>query len=216
MNARAMPSPSRTPDGTRLAVIALIVMLGYFVAVNHVALYPWNNLRSGTAELASTLAGVIPFGLYIIAFARRVRGGMLVGMVHGYVWLALQIRQWWIPYLWGSTWLHSSLEWYTEHGYAETIKVLPPIGDHPIPDAQHLVLQLLSLIAAITMTIAYLRTRRRAGRPSAERPPPAYGDDGRTPRFHLDTRMALARASASGGGAIAVGAPRGDARSFRC
>jgi hypothetical protein len=122
--------------------------------------------------------------------------------------------QWWIPYLWGPTWLHSSLEWYTEHGYAETIKVLPPIGDHPIPDAQHLVLQLLSLIAAITMTIAYLRTRRRAGRPSAERPPPAYGDDGQTPRFHLDTRMAPARASASGGGAI--GAPRGDARSFRC
>jgi hypothetical protein len=167
MSASTTKPTSRTHDWTTLAVVAQIAMLGYFVVVNHVDLYPWNNLRSVTAELPSTLAGVIPFSLYSIAFARRVPWGMLIGMVHSYIWLALQIRQWWIPYLFGPTPLHHSFDWYTEHGYAETIKVLPPIGDHPIPDAQHLVLQLLSLIAVVTMTTAYFKTWQ--ARPAAER-----------------------------------------------
>ena len=76
--------------------------------------------------------------------------------MHSYVWLALQIRQWWLPYLFGPTALHRDFGWYFAHGYDRTIKILPEIGDRPIPDAQHLVLQGLALVVAIAATVAAL------------------------------------------------------------
>jgi hypothetical protein len=42
-------------------------------------------------------------------------------------------------------------------GYDRTIKFLPSIDNRPIPDAQHLVLQVLSLVVAITAATAVLR-----------------------------------------------------------
>jgi hypothetical protein len=89
---------------------------------------------------------------------------MLIGVVHSYVWLLLQVRQWWIPYLLGPTPIHKDLSWYTEHGYAATIKFLPTIGDRPVPDAQHVVLQALSLLVVVTTTWAYVLTRREMHR----------------------------------------------------
>ena len=135
--------------------VSIVVMLAYFVLDNHADLYPWNNLI--TSQLASTLAAVIPFGLYAVAFALGIRWLMVVGAVHSYAWLALQIRQWWIPYLFGPTALHREFGWYVTHGYDRTIKILPSIDDRPIPDAQHLVLQALSLVVAIAATVAVLR-----------------------------------------------------------
>jgi hypothetical protein len=99
---------------------SIVVMLAYFVVDNHVDLYPWNNLT--TSQLPSTLAALIPFGVYATAFALGVRWLMLVGTVHSYVWLALQIRQWWIPYLFGPTALHRDFGWYFANGYDRTTR----------------------------------------------------------------------------------------------
>jgi hypothetical protein len=145
----------------RIASGAMVVMLAYFILDNHVDLYPWNNLI--TPQLPSTLAGAIPFGIYAATFAMGRRWLMLIGAVHSYVWLALQIRQWWIPYLFGPTALHRDFEWYYAHGYDRTIKILPSMDTRPIPDAQHLVLQALSLVVVITATTAVLR-RALSGR----------------------------------------------------
>jgi hypothetical protein len=136
-------------------------MLAYFVLTNHVDLYPWNNLRE--SQWTSTLAGVVPFGIYAAAFTMRLRWLMLVGMVHAYVWLGLQIRQWWVPYLLGPTPLHGSFDWYFGGGYRETLKLLPPLGERPVPDLQHMVLQALSLLVVVAATAAVLaawRSRR--------------------------------------------------------
>jgi hypothetical protein len=138
-----------------IASCSIVVMLAYFVLDNHVDLYPWNNLI--TSQLASTFAAVIPFGLYAVAFAHGIRWLMVVGAVHSYVWLALQIGQWWIPCLFGPIALHREFGWYVTHGYDRTIKILPSIDDRPIPDAQHLVLQALSLAVAIAASVAVTR-----------------------------------------------------------
>lgn len=58
-------------------------MLAYFIVVNHVDLYPWNNLI--LPQPPSTLAGVVPFAVYMLAFATGTRWLMLVGVVHSYV-----------------------------------------------------------------------------------------------------------------------------------
>jgi hypothetical protein len=141
---------------------SMVVMLAYLILDNHVDLDPWNNLI--TSQLPGTLAGAIPFGIYAAAFAVSHRWLMVIGAVHSYVWLALQIREWWIPYLFGRTALHRDFGWYCAHGYDRTTKILPSIDDRPIPDAQHLVLQALSLVVAITATIAVLRRGTNAHR----------------------------------------------------
>ena len=128
-------------DWIKIAISSQLAMLIYFTIDNHVDLLP------------STLAAWIPFLLIMLTFVYRIRWGMVAGTVYTYVWLLLQIRQWWIPYLFGPTPLHRDFSWYYEHGYAETLKVLPPIGDHPVPDLQHIFLQLLSLVVAVTATI---------------------------------------------------------------
>jgi hypothetical protein len=49
---RARSSPRMRPDewpARRAAMVALGLMLGYFVVDNHVPLYPWNNLADGAA-----------------------------------------------------------------------------------------------------------------------------------------------------------------------
>jgi len=152
------------------AAAAIGVMLTYFVVTNHVALTPWNNLDAVQSQLLSTLVGVIPFSIYGLGFALGIRPLMLVGTVHSYIWLALQIRQWWVPYLLGPTPLHRDLSWYWEGGYGETMQVLPAIAGRPVPDAQHLVLELLSLVVVVTTTIALALAFPRRGPGSVAAP----------------------------------------------
>lgn len=142
----------------RAAIVAQGIMLGYFILANHVRLYPWNNLIE--PQLVSTLTGVVPFSIYILAFALNIRWLMFVGVVHSFIWLALQLWQWWLPYLFGPTALHREFGWYFENGYTETIRFLPSLGARPIPDAQHVVLELLSIVVVVAMTTAFLKTRR--------------------------------------------------------
>lgn len=144
----------------RLAITSQLLMAGYFVVDNHVDLAPWNNLDAAGPQLASTLSGVIPAVATAIAFAIGARWLMLAGTIWTWIFLALQIRQWWVPYLFGSTFLHRSWEWYTDHGYDETLSFLPANADHPVPDAQHLVLEALTLTMAVLSTVALRRTRQ--------------------------------------------------------
>lgn len=144
-----------------IAATATAVMLAYFVVTNHVPLYPWNNLDEAGSQWLSTLNALIPFGIYAAGFALGRHWPMLIGVVHSYIWVLLQIRQWWIPYLFGETPLHSSFGWYVEHGYDDTVSILPAIGSRPVPDAQHLVLELLSLVVVVTMTTAFVKHRRQ-------------------------------------------------------
>lgn len=66
-----MEGSSRARRARMLALAAMGVMLAYFVVVNHVDLYPWNNLVS--SQLPSTLAGILPFAVYMLAFAIGTR-----------------------------------------------------------------------------------------------------------------------------------------------
>jgi hypothetical protein len=63
------------------------------------------------------------------------------------------------PYLFEPTGLHQDFDWYFAHGYDQTINLFPSIDHRPAPDAQHLVLQALSLAVVIVTTIAVLRCK---------------------------------------------------------
>ena len=67
------------------------------------------------------------------------------------LWLVLQIQSWWIPYIWGAS--DSYMKFY-ETWFGRTYKFLPAIGSNPIPDALHVIMQLLILAVIITGSVA--------------------------------------------------------------
>ena len=175
-----MEACEQAQSSCRMALIALALMLIYFAVDNHVLLNPWNNLAQAGPQWPSTLAGWIP-GLFTLwALWRRARWAVGVGAVWTVVWFLLQVRQWWLPYLFGPTPLHSDFRWYIEHGYTETLRILPQRGARPTPDLQHMTLQILSLSAAGLMVRAYLKlgsVRQYTARPVVERMPAKSGRD---------------------------------------
>ena len=137
-------------DWIRIAISSQLVMLIYFTIDNHIDLYPWNNLRSPVAEHARWLDSV-SFDHVDIRLSCALGHGRGNNLCVRVVAVANQavvdsLSAW-------STPLHRDFSWYYEHGYTETLKALPPIGDHPVPDLQHIFLQLLSLVVAVTATI---------------------------------------------------------------
>jgi len=146
----------RVDRATAVAVTLLAITSIYFVIDNYVPLYPWNNLAEAGPQLASTLSMVIPYTVTAVVLLARWRWPAV--FMAGYCWvlLALQIATWYPPYLFGT-----SADWYHAHGYDKTIKLLPRVDNHVVVvDAQHNVLQVLTLATAIAVTIATARLWR--------------------------------------------------------
>ena len=151
---RSIPFATATLALCRATAIAALVMFAYFAITHHVNLAPWNNLAGARPQWPSTLMGAIPGALLAVAFGLW-RNRVLVVFAWGYawVWLGLQIYQWWPAYLTGT-----EASWYAEGGYDQTVRRLPRIGSNEVViDAQHTVLQLGSLIVAILATAATVR-----------------------------------------------------------
>lgn len=159
MQSQKQSESSRTAtDWRRVAIAAAITMLLYFSVTNHVDLYPLNNLAEAGSQWPSTLAGLIQFGLFVGLLLTKRRLAALTALVISAVWLALQFRQWYLPYLFNL----GPTDWFFDHGYSKTIKVLPPIDGHPVtPDLQHNILQLLSLVVLVTAVLAFRQMMKR-------------------------------------------------------
>jgi hypothetical protein len=71
-------------------------------------------------------------------------------------WLLLQIQSWWLPSVFGIT--ASGMRFY-QHWFSQTLKVLPQIADHPIPDVGHMVLQGCILLALVTSSVTFWKGR---------------------------------------------------------
>jgi hypothetical protein len=109
--------------------------------------------------MAVHASGLDPRTLHPVGLVAQIALGSGVGAVWTVVWFLLQLRQWWLPYLFGPTLLHSDFRWYVEHGYTETLRILPRRSTRPTPDLQHMTLQILSLSAAVLTVRAYVKMR---------------------------------------------------------
>ena len=121
------------------ASIAIGLLLIYFIITNHVDLAPLNNLAAAGSQLPSTLMAVIPFGMVLLGLRLERGRWIYAGWIWSMVWLLLQIRQWWLPYLFGPTFLHENFAWYFQHGYArDQARVSNKWGTHTRPTTQYL------------------------------------------------------------------------------
>lgn len=142
------------------AAIAIICLCVYFALDNHVRMPPWNNLEPAGSQIRSTVTGVAPLALGLLGLILRVRWLVAIVTLWMLVWFAAQMQQWWLPYLFGPTPLHDDFSWYFQNGYTETLTILPVRADRPTPDAQHLTLQVLSLVVLVLLVRATFAWRR--------------------------------------------------------
>lgn len=122
------------------ALVPQMVLFLYFQAVEWIDLFPWNDLAGGNPQQPLDIA---LGGLQLALMAWTSRGSRVAlrvaGVFYG-LWLALQVASWWPPYFFGTG--NGAGEAYLRF-FGRTYKFLPPIADHPVPDANHVVLQLL-------------------------------------------------------------------------
>lgn len=135
------------------AVILQIVLLVYFVITTVLPLYPWNDLTPYSAAEKWTEAGVNG-GLILLnltLFLSKAKWLMLISILFWGAFLLMQLIIWWMPYLTGKHLKQFPKSLHESH-FNNTLKILPPIKDHAIPDAQHNVLQLLTTLVLILCT----------------------------------------------------------------
>lgn len=139
------------------AVVLQVLLLFYFEVTTLVDLFPWNDLSNYSSQekiVEATVNGIIILigsGLFIT----KIKWLMGFSVVLWLVFLFMQLLTWWMPYVTGRHLQQFPRELYETH-FQKTIKILPPIKNHIIPDAQHNVLQILSLAVLITSFVALL------------------------------------------------------------
>jgi len=130
----------------RGATVAQVAAAMYLQIIEWVPLFPWNNLTHGNGQAGLDIALAVVMGLAAAGTYARNRFAMGVAVAVYAVWLALQIQTWWVPYFFGgsASWRRVYAFWF-----ARTTRFLPAIGDHPVPDAAHCLLQVLLLVALV-------------------------------------------------------------------
>ena len=138
----------------RLAALCVLVLGGYLQLVEWVDLFPWNDVRRGNGQ--ETLDLILAAATLVLAatlwVSRRWAPLLAVGGLAAWAWL--QAVTWWFPYFEGASpgWRRTWDRWFSE-----TIHILPRDADHLPPDANHLLLQALIVVALAASLTAVAR-----------------------------------------------------------
>ena len=166
---------SRAERWLRVGLVAHVATAVYFQLIAWLPLGRWNfqpcctpiaiDIASGrvnAGELTMAIGLALPALLFVLGYRARTRRGGLIAMVVATaalaVWLGLQLATHWPPYLFGA-----DARWQAIHAraFAESTQWLPTVGTHLPPDANHLTLQILLLIAVATSVIGLVLAMRR-------------------------------------------------------
>lgn len=139
------------------AIVFQVILFLYFEVTTLINLFPWNDLSkySLREKLLEAISNGITIIVGLILFITKIKWLMIISVLIWCLFLLMQVITWWMPYLTGKHLKQFSRELYDTH-FQRTIKFLPPIKDHIVPDAQHNVLQILSLATFIVSLIAII------------------------------------------------------------
>lgn len=131
-----------------VAAILPLIFLVYQIVIDWIDLFPWNDVsrKSAKTKLLELIINYFPLLLISYAYFHPAAQTILWGMIGALLYLAGHIRAWWIPYLFGAS--EKERAEYL-HYFAHTYKFLPRRQDHPVPDAEHVVLGCICLLMAI-------------------------------------------------------------------
>ncbi len=145
---------------TTAAVVAPLALLVYLLLLDFVDLFPWNDLSVVTVR--EQVLGILINDLIILliaaAFMQSRRVLQFLAVLASALFVLGHIVTWWIPYFFGTS--SAAMQ---EHAYlyGRTTTFLPPIQDHPRPNAAHVVVGVLALATLICTTMAIIVTREQ-------------------------------------------------------
>jgi len=141
----------------KAALVVQILLLGYWLAMELVNLFPWNDLAARAADYRldrSVAVTMLPLLALTGLFAIGLRPLAMLSVVGYALFLVMQVWTWWKPFILGA-----DQEWEVRYAalFGRTLKLMPPTDTYLPPDAQHLVLQLLTLATVIVTGMAVAR-----------------------------------------------------------
>jgi hypothetical protein len=136
-----------------IAATLAVALAAYLLVTDWIDLAPWNNVEDAPVrqKLLISLANYTPLLFIAFAVAQPNRILVCLALLAGVIDLLMHVAYWWLPYLRGATAEHNM-----EHArmFGGTATFLPAIGDHPIPNAQHVVVGALMLAMVATSVAA--------------------------------------------------------------
>jgi hypothetical protein len=149
-----------------VALVLLVLADVYSVFTTLVDVFPFNNVREAKRSEQITEVSVngpimlVPAVLLVVAGLTGLPGLAYAGGGLELLIVLSGLALWWLPYLVGVTvpWATAGTgeSWAGLHArtYAKTVIVLPPWGDRPRPNLEHMILHTLILAAVICTFVA--------------------------------------------------------------
>src|SRR4029079_10798005 len=141
----------------KAALVLQMLLLAYWLAMELIDIFPWNDLATRPAGYDlrwSVSINALQMLAYMILFALGIQTLAMLSVLGYAGYLAWQLWIWWKPYVLGA-----SSDWQTLYAasFSRTLKLLPAEGVHIAPDAQHMALQVLTLLTLIATVMAVAR-----------------------------------------------------------
>lgn len=159
----------------RASLFAQGALALYFQAIQWLPLGSWNyqprftplgveaiHGRATAQDVLLMTAFVAPFLIFWLAYRRGWRWLMWIGTLGYAIWLALQVKTWWVAYAFGAS--DSWVRVY-QRVFSQSTQLLPSFGRHLPPDGMHLVLQVLLTAVVVSAMVGLLKTSVRVKSP---------------------------------------------------
>ncbi len=162
------------------AVVCQLLLLAYHQTTTWLDLYPFNGVRgySRNERLAEAGANAVLMSLAPIGFVFRIEALMIFGVFYYFILFGIELIIWWVPYFtvpsgrWRS--IYNGLlslatsnfgsgdalaHWTSVYQrlHRDTITLLPPRGNRPVPNLEHMILHAWTLVTALVTLVAYHR-----------------------------------------------------------
>jgi hypothetical protein len=111
--------------------------------------------RATAQDVLLMTAFLAPFLIFWFAYSMGLRWLMWVCTLGYAIWLALQVKTWWVAYAFGAS--DSWMRVY-RRVFSKSTQLLPSFGRHLPPDGMHLVLQVLLTAAVVLALVGLLKT----------------------------------------------------------
>jgi hypothetical protein len=153
------------------SLVAQAILALYFQVIQWFPLGRWNyqpgftplrvqaiHGRATAQDVLLMAAFAVPFVVFWFAYSRSLRWLMWICTLGYAIWLALQVKTWWVAYAFGAS--DSWLRVY-RRVFSQSTQLLPSFGRHLPPDGMHLVLQVLLTTAVVLALAGLLKTSVR-------------------------------------------------------
>ena len=131
-----------------LVIVVQVLLLVFHQLTTLVDLYPFNNVRQYTLKerVTECLVNGAIMVMPVIGFAVHIQWLMIASLVIYPALLLGEYLNWWQHYFFGP-----SAAWQETYNrlFKQTIIVLPPVKNHPVPNLEHCILHGLTLVATV-------------------------------------------------------------------